>query len=108
MAGKFHKTKTEIEARLNQGNAAKTERVGFEPLYDKYYKPVFIFIFRRTGNENLTNDICSVVFLKALINLKKFEPRGVPFSAWLYRIALNEVNMHFRKNEGTRIISIDS
>ncbi len=77
--------------------AAKKNPARFAPLYDKYYKPIFIYVFKKLKNEELTGDITSKVFLKALLNLDKYEDRGFPFSSWLYKIAGNEVNMHFRK-----------
>ncbi len=77
--------------------AAKLNPARFAPLYDFYYKPIFIFIFKKVRDEETTADITSRVFLKALLNLKKYEDRGFPFSSWLYRIASNEVNMYYRK-----------
>lgn len=77
--------------------AAKKNPARFAPLYNKYYKPIFIYIFKKVKDEELTGDITSRVFLKALLNLDKYEDRGFPFSSWLYKIAGNEVNMHFRK-----------
>ena len=74
----------------------------FKWLYDKYFERIFRFVFRRTDRENLTADITSQVFLKAMQNLKKYDDRGVPFSAWLYKIAENEVKRHFR--DGSRVV----
>ncbi len=68
----------------------------FEPLYNRYYDEIFRFIYRRTDREALTADLCSQTFYKALVNLKKYRWTGRPFVAWLYRIAANEVNKHFR------------
>ena len=102
-----HKTPENLKVELEQINAAKADPVRFSVLYDRYYRSIFIFIYRRTGNEDLTADITSVVFLKAIINIKKYEFKGVPFSAWLFRIALNEISMHFRKSKAERVISFD-
>lgn len=77
--------------------AAKKNPARFAPLYNKYYKPIFIYIFKKIKDEELTGDLTSKVFLKALLNLNKYEDRGFPFSSWLYKIAGNEVNMYFRK-----------
>jgi RNA polymerase sigma-70 factor (ECF subfamily) len=41
------------------------------------------------------------------MNIKKYTPRGVPFSAWLYRIALNECNSFFRRNKRYRMVSME-
>ena len=61
----------------------------------------------RVGDKALTADIASQVFLKALLNINKFSFRGLPFSAWLFRIALNECNDFFRKNKRYRLVSME-
>ena len=79
----------------------------FRPLYEKYFKRIFLFVLHRVGDKVLAADITSQVFLKALTNIKKFEFRGLPFSAWLFRIALNECNDYFRKSSRYRIVTIE-
>ena len=79
----------------------------FRPLYDRYYDPIFRFIFRRTANEEVAADVCSQVFLKAMQRLNKYQFKGVPFSAWLYRIASNEVAQHFRNTQKNPVVSMD-
>ncbi len=86
---------------------AKENPVAFKPLYNRYYEPIFLFIFRRTGDESLTADICSQVFLKALQSITSYEYKGVPFSAWLFRIASNEVSQHFREEQKNRVVSLE-
>jgi RNA polymerase sigma-70 factor (ECF subfamily) len=102
-----HKTDTELKLELQQVEAAKQNPARFDVLYDRYYKTIFVFVHRRTGDEDLSADIVSQVFLKALINIRKYEYKGVPFSAWLFRIAFNEINMYFRKNNAGRVVSLD-
>lgn len=87
--------------------AAKKDPRRFSGLYDKYYKQIFLFVFKRTGDEDAAGDIVSQVFLKALTNIQKYTYRGVPFSAWLYRIASNEVAQHFRNRKGQRTVSME-
>ncbi len=101
-----HKSDSEIQLELQQIAAAKENPARFGLLYERYYKSIFVFIHRRTDNEELTADITSQVFLKALMNISKYEFKGVPFSAWLFRIAFNEINMYFRKNNGQRVVSL--
>lgn len=56
------------------------------------------------GDEDLAGDICQETMLKVMFNIGKYEDRGIPFSAWLYRIASNEVNLFFRqKNKNTTV-----
>ncbi len=80
----------------------------FGRIYERYYKQIFLFVYKRIGEEEVTADVTAQVFLKAMINLPKYSFQGVPFGAWLYRIALNEVNQHFRKLKGQRTISLES
>lgn len=79
----------------------------FRPLYEKYFKRIFLFIHHRIGEKALSADITSQVFLKALVNLNKFSFRGLPFSAWLFRIALNECNDFFRKTKRYRLVTME-
>ena len=65
-------------------------------LYDKHYKAIYLFIFHRIYDKEITADLTSQVFLKALINLKTFKYKNVPFKAWLMRIASNEVGQYYR------------
>ncbi len=91
-----------LEIQAAQRNPAR-----FRPLYERYYEPIFRFVFRRTADEALCADLCSQVFLKAMQRLDSYTFKGVPFSAWLYRIASNEVAQYYRKNQKTRVVSID-
>ena len=79
----------------------------FKIIYERYFRQLFLFILRRVGDKSLTGDITSQVFLKALTNLKKYQPRGLPFSAWLYRIAVNECNDFFRRTKRTRVVILE-
>ena len=78
---------------------AKNDPKVFGLLYDKYYQPIFGYILRRTASIELAKDITSETFLKALKKLWQFRWQNVPFSAWLYRIANNEIANYFRKNK---------
>jgi RNA polymerase sigma-70 factor (ECF subfamily) len=79
----------------------------FGELYEKYFDKIFSFVYRQTDDEDLTSDLCSQTFLNALTHLNHFEFRGVPVSAWLFRIAVNEVNKHYRKRKSARVFSIE-
>lgn len=71
----------------------------FAPLYERYFAEVFRFILRRAGDRERTADLTQQTFLKAMLALPNYELRGTPFRAWLYRIALNELRMHWRKRK---------
>lgn len=75
---------------------AKTDPAAIGELYDRYYPRISGYILRRVGDLPVAQDLTSNVFFKALGGLPRFEWRGFPFSAWLYRIASNEVNSYFR------------
>lgn len=87
--------------------AAQQDPALFRPLYERYHEPIFRYIFRRTADEALTADLCSQVFLKALQRIHRYEYKGVPFSAWLYRIASNEIAQHFRKANKKRVVTLE-
>ena len=88
-------------------NLAKKDSKYFAPIYKKYHEQIFRFIYQRMDSQDDAADVTSQVFLKALVNLKKYEFRGHPFSSWLYRIALNEVNQHYRKTKKTRTVNLE-
>jgi len=85
---------------------AKTDGQAFGELYDLYYLKIFNYILRRTSDFELSQDITADVFMKALDMIHKFTWRGLPFSAWLYRIASNEIADHFRGKQ-TRTVSLE-
>jgi RNA polymerase sigma-70 factor (ECF subfamily) len=81
---------------------AQRDRQAFGVLYDRYFTRIYQFVYRRTGDEALTQDITSATFEKALANLWRFRWQGVSFGAWLYRIARNELAQHYRRARRTR------
>ena len=96
-----------MQAEWQEVQAAQQNPVAFRPLYDRYFEPIFRFVFKRCADEHLAGDICSKVFLKAMQKINGYEFKGVPFSAWLYRIASNEVAQHFRNAQKNRVVSIE-
>ena len=71
--------------------AAQKDRSKFADLYDKYFCLVYAYTARRVADRATAEDLTSEVFQKALEYLPKFVWRGVPFGAWLLRIATNIV-----------------
>lgn len=86
---------------------AKKDIRFFEPIYQKYFATIYRYIYRRTEDDELAADLCSGTFCTAMLQLKKFEWQGKPIVAWLYRIAQNEVNKHFRSKKRVFIIEED-
>lgn len=86
---------------------AKKNLAQFRVLYEQYYKQIFLFIYRKLNDKEITADLCSQVFLKAMSNIQQYTPQGLPFSAWLYRIASNEVSQYFRYHSKMRNVLVD-
>ena len=94
------------EYRLVQAAQQNPSRFGV--LYERYHEQIYLFVYKRVMDEEETKDLTSQVFIKAMTHLKRYRFQGVPFSAWLYRIASNEVNQFFRKSNKERTISMES
>ena len=77
--------------------ARKGDLGAFAQVYEEYFDRVFRYAYARIGNWAEAEDLASEVFLKALQGLDSYEPRGLPFSAWLFRIAHNLVVDHLRR-----------
>ena len=71
--------------------AAQKDPAKFGELYEIHFARVYAYIARRVRDRDRAEDLTSEVFHKALANLPGYEWRGVPFSAWLVRIAANLV-----------------
>jgi len=103
----FHHTNQQLTEELVIIEAAKLNPEKFAPLYDKYYKQIFNYVYQRMESKDTAFDITGQVFLKALTNLQKYQFKGVPFASWLYRIAHNEVMQLFRTQKDKRSINAD-
>jgi len=86
--------------------AAQRDPKAFEVLYYHYHDRIFRFVWSKLRDSDATADVTSEVFLKALLGIKTYTDRGLPFSAWLFRLATNEVNMYFRKTGKGKHVSI--
>ncbi len=75
--------------------ASQGDREAFGTLYERYVERIFNYIYYRTGNVDDAEDLTARVFQRAMNHIVNYTDRGVPFSAWLYRIAHNLVaNWH--------------
>lgn len=97
----------EMKEEWAEIQAAKENPRAFGSIYNRYYTAIFKFLLKRTADQNLSAEICSQVFLKALKQLHKYEFRGVPFSSWLFRIASNELGQYYRISNKRRVVSIE-
>jgi len=79
--------------------AAQADPARFAELYERHFHRVYAYVIRRTGSRGEAEDVTSEVFERALVNLKRFEWRGVPLVAWLFRIAANALSERRRRAE---------
>jgi RNA polymerase sigma-70 factor (ECF subfamily) len=77
--------------------AAQNDPAKFEALYELHFERVYAFAAGRVRDRATAEDVTSEVFHKALANLRNYEWRGVPFAAWLLRIAANAVIDHAKR-----------
>lgn len=87
--------------------AAQGDREAFGVLYDRYIGRIYNYIFYRTGNQHDAEDLASRVFTRAMRHITNYQDRGVPFSAWLYRIAHNLVANWHRDNSKRQEVALD-
>ncbi|MCP4360085.1 MAG: sigma-70 family RNA polymerase sigma factor [Chloroflexi bacterium] len=86
---------------------AKIDGDAFGLLYERYYDKIYNYVYYRTSNVADAEDLTAKVFMRAMKHIGRYEDKGVPFSAWLYRIAHNLVANWHRDNSRRQIISID-
>jgi len=83
------------EEELQLVRQAATQPEAFGELYERHVRKIYNYIYYRTGNQEDAEDLTARVFQRALNHVANFQDQGVPFSAWLYRIAHNLVaNWH--------------
>lgn len=87
--------------------AADGDTDAFSRLYERYVTRIYNYIFYRTGNPAEAEDLTSRVFHRALHHIQHYDNRGVPFSAWLYRIAHNLVANWHRDNSRRKEVPLD-
>ena len=88
-------------------NLSKTDINHFQPLYEAYHPIILNYVYQKIGEKNMAADITSHVFVKVMMNLKRYKIQSVPFSAWLYKIAYNETMLFFRKSKSMRLVVLD-
>ena len=86
-------TETELLEKIRKNPA------DFSELFNLYYKVIFGYILRRTGDFDDTADIAANTFVKAFLHINKFSYNGISVKVWLFRIATNEVNLFFRNKQ---------
>jgi RNA polymerase sigma-70 factor (ECF subfamily) len=87
--------------------AIQGDAEAFGVLYERYVGRIYNYVYYRTGNTYDAEDLTERVFFRALRHIRNYDHRGLPFSAWLYRIAHNLVANWHRDNSRRREIPLD-
>jgi RNA polymerase sigma-70 factor (ECF subfamily) len=87
--------------------ASQGDRDAFGQLYERYLARIFNYVYYRTGNTHDAEDLTARVFQRAMNHIRNYTDRGIPFSAWLYRIAHNLVANWHRDRSRKREIPLD-
>jgi RNA polymerase sigma-70 factor, ECF subfamily len=98
---------SEITDEIALAKAAEGDTEAFSVLYDRYVERIYSYIYYRTGNTSDAEDLTARVFHRAIGHISTYTDRGVPFSAWLYRIAHNLVANWHRDNSRRREVPLD-
>jgi RNA polymerase sigma-70 factor (ECF subfamily) len=105
---KYHQTSEQLLRENDIIEAAKKNPERFEPIYKKYHEQIFRYVYQRMDDREQAFDVTSQIFLKAITKLHKYEFRGVPFSSWLYRIAMSEVYQYLKDRSAERTVNVDT
>ena len=92
-----HRTQAELDEERALVEAAQRDRALFARLYERHVDRIYAYALTLTRNRELAEDVTAATFAKALEELPRFEWRGVPYSAWLYRVCANLVARDHRR-----------
>lgn len=106
--GRHHQSAEQIDTELALVLEAQEDPRCFEPLYRAYYKRIVTYVHHRVDDRETAFEITAQVFYTALNQLPRFRAQGVPFGAWLFRIAYAELQQWYRKKKRARIVHIDA
>lgn len=87
--------------------AKADEKDAFGELYERYVEKIYNYVYYRTGNHHDAEDLTARVFFRAMSHIETYTDRGVPFQAWLYRIAHNLVANWHRDRGRRKVIPLD-
>jgi RNA polymerase sigma-70 factor, ECF subfamily len=97
----------DINDDMALAQAGEGSNEAFGVLYERYVSRIYNYIYYRTGNQADAEDLTARVFFRAMHHIKNYQNRGLPFSAWLYRIAHNLVANWHRDNSRRPEITLD-
>ena len=87
--------------------AKEGDQKAFSRLYEENFDRIYRYVAVRIGDRTEAEDMTQQVFLKALQSISSFKWKGIPFSAWLFRIAHNQVVDHLRKKKKQAAVLFD-
>lgn len=83
------------------------EGAAISALYRRHVQAIYRYIYHRVGDAQIAEDLTAEVFVRAIEGLPNYQPRGIPFVAWLYRIAQARIADYFRQEQRTGTTSIE-
>jgi RNA polymerase sigma-70 factor (ECF subfamily) len=92
----------ESEERLIIQQATLGDREAVGRLYERYVDAVYRYMFYRTGDHHVAEDLTAEVFTSLITSIKNYEDLGLPFEAWLFRIAHARLIDYRRKSSRGR------
>lgn len=93
----MRKTEAELEEERKLVEAAQEDPAAFQQLYDRYFDQIYTYVYYHSGSREQAEDITAATFQRGLEDLRNFRWRGVPYSAWLYRVASNLLAREHRR-----------
>jgi RNA polymerase sigma-70 factor (ECF subfamily) len=86
---------------------ARTDKEAFGVLYERYVDRIYKYVYYRTGNVADAEDLTARIFERAMKHIGRYQDQGVPFSAWLYRIAHNLVANWYRDRSRRTFVALE-
>ncbi len=86
---------------------AKVDKEAFGQLYETYVERIYNYVYYRTGSAADAEDLTARIFERAMQHIGNYQDKGVPFSAWLYRIAHNMVANWHRDRSRRQVFSLE-
>jgi RNA polymerase sigma-70 factor (ECF subfamily) len=111
--GEFHRSAEQWLADSESGDEsllvqqARHDHAAFALLYQRYIERIYAYIYHRVGNTQDAEDLTARTFYRALEKLETYEDRGLPFGAWLFRIAHNLIANWYRDRSRRSFVSLD-
>lgn len=109
--GKRLRSRVKSLKTLDENQLVDVARTGdkeaFGELYERYVEKIYNYVYYRTGNHHDAEDLTARVFFRAMGHIENYTERGVPFQAWLYRIAHNLVANWHRDRGRRKVIPLD-